>query len=82
MDTNNWLLIGVFIIGIAALFGFFLTKSPGFGKFTTSTFLVLLVVILVALFFSAGKMPAELMSNVIFAVIGFAGGLFTTKNEA
>ena len=77
----NWLLIAVFIIGIASLVGFFITKTAGFGKFTTSTFLMLLVVILISLFFSAGKIQPEHLSNVIFAVIGFAGGLFTTKNE-
>jgi hypothetical protein len=81
MDTNNWLLIAVSIIGIAALIGFFATKLAGFGKFTTSTFLMLLIIILTALFFAAGKIQAEFLSNVIFAVIGFAGGLFTTKNE-
>jgi hypothetical protein len=80
MDTN-WLLIAVFIIGIAALTGFFVTKAAGFGKFTTSTFLLLLVVILTALFYAAGKIQPEFLSNILFAVVGFAGGLFTTKNE-
>jgi hypothetical protein len=85
MDTTsihtNWLLIAVFIIGIAAIIGFFVTKTAGFGKFTTSTFLMLLIVILVGLFFSAGMIQPDLLSNVLFAVIGFAGGLFTTKSE-
>ena len=43
MDTN-WLFVAVFIVGITALIGFFVTKTKGFGRFATSTFLLLLVV--------------------------------------
>ena len=80
-SCNNWLLIAVFIIGITSLVGFFITKKKGFGRFTTSTFLLLLVVILSAIFFAEGKLKPELLTNILFAVIGFAGGLFTKKDS-
>ncbi|MEI7534487.1 MAG: hypothetical protein WCK57_08965 [Verrucomicrobiae bacterium] len=79
METNDWLLVAVFIIGITALVGFFVTKTEGFGRFTTSTFLLLLVIIISALFYAADKLQSDVLANIIFAVIGFAGGLFTKK---
>ena len=81
MDTNC-LLISILLVGITALIGFFVTKTKGFGRFATSTFLLLLVVIISGLFYAAGKMEAQLLSNIFFAVIGFAGGLFTKEKSA
>jgi hypothetical protein len=80
-NYNNWLLVSVFVIGITALLGFFITKTAGFGRFTTSTFLLLLVVIISGLFYSADKLQPDVLANIIFAVIGFAGGLFTKENS-
>lgn len=79
MDTNAWLLLAVFVVGIVALIGFFVTKTKGFGRFATSTFLLLLVVVVSALLFAAGRMEVQVLANIFFAVIGFAGGLFTGK---
>jgi len=79
MDTNTWLLIAVSVIGIATLIGFFVTKIEGYGKFTTSIFLMLIVIIFTAIFFAAGKIQLEFFSNILFAVIGYAGGLITSK---
>lgn len=79
MDTNAWLLLAVFVVSLVALIGFFVTKTKGFGRFATSTFLLLLVVTVSALLFSGGKLDAQILANVLFAVIGFAGGLFTCK---
>ena len=79
MDTNAWLLLGVFVIGVVALIGFFVTKTKGFGRFATSTFLLLAVVVISAMLYAAGKLDAQVLANIFFAVIGFAGGLFTGK---
>ena len=81
MDTNTWLLIAVSVIGIATLVGFFTTKIEGYGKFTTSIFLMLVVIIFTALFFAAGKIQVEFLSNILFAVIGYAGGLIVAKKN-
>ncbi len=81
MDNNCWLLLSIFVIGTVALIGFFVTKTKGFGRFATSTFLLLLVVILSGLLYAGGKLDAQLLANIFFAVTGFAGGLFTGKFE-
>jgi len=78
MTLNDWLLIAIFMLGAGSLVGFFITKTEGFGRFTTSTFLIILVVTLAALLYAAGKLEGQVMANVLFAVFGFAGGLFTT----
>jgi hypothetical protein len=77
----NWLLIAVFAIGLAALIGFFVTKTKGFGRFATSTLLLLLVLVLSCLFYAGDKMNASMLSNLLFAIIGFAGGLFAPKEK-
>ena len=79
MDLNGWVLLAVFVIGLVSLVGFFVTKTTGFGRFATSTFLLLLVVVVSAILFAAGKLDAHIMANIFFAVIGFAGGLFTGR---
>lgn len=79
MDTSSWLLLAIFVVGVLALIGFFVTKTKGFGRFATSTFLLLFVVVVSALLFAAGKLEAHILGNILFAVIGFAGGLFTGR---
>ena len=80
MTEINWLMVAIFILGVGSLVGFFITKTSGFGRFTTSTFLIILVVTISALLYSSGKLDGQVMANVLFAVFGFAGGLFTSKN--
>lgn len=79
MDLTAWLLVSVFVIGFTALIGFFVTKEPGFGRFSTSTLLLLLIVVTAALLYVAGKLEGQITANLFFAVIGFAGGLFTNR---
>lgn len=79
MDSSAWLLLAIFIVGMVSLIGFFVTKTKGFGRFATSTFLLLLVVVVSALLFAAEKLEAPVLANIFFAVIGFAGGLFTAR---
>jgi hypothetical protein len=84
MTPTFLLMIAIFILGAGALIGFFKTKTKGFGRFSTSVFLILLVVVISALLYAGGKLESQVMANVLFAVFGFAGGLFTSKdgNEA
>jgi len=80
MTIQLWLVLAVFILGSGSLIGFFKTKTPGFGRFTTSTLLVILVLIIASLLFAGGLLEGPVLANVLFAVFGFAGGLFTSKN--
>jgi CHASE2 domain-containing sensor protein len=81
MTNELWLMFGIFVVGFASLIGFFVTKTKGFGRFATSTFLILVSLIVSSLMFSAGKLDGQIMANIFFAVIGFAGGLFTANEQ-
>lgn len=73
--------IGVFIIGLVAIIGFFITKTKGYGPYTISALLILVTIVLASFLFISGKIEKEMITNLFFAVIGFAGGLFTTNKE-
>lgn len=79
LTKENLLTCMIFVLGIGILIGFFRTKSEGYGPFNTSTLVINVIVIVTALFFSQGMISEDLMSNMIFAVIGFAAGIFTGK---
>ena len=79
MTTSDWLILGITALGVAALIGIFVTKTPGFGKYSTSLLLLTLVLFIAALFFAAGNIESGLFANIVFAVSGFAGGLITGK---
>lgn len=79
MTTNDWLTVGLTVLGAAALIGIFVTKTPGFGRYTTSLLLLVLVLFITAMFLATGKIDGALFGNVAFAVAGFAGGLITSK---
>lgn len=84
MTPTIFLMIAIFVLGAGSLIGFFKTKTDGFGRFSTSVFLILLVIVIAALLYAGGKLESQVMANVLFAVFGFAGGLFTSRdgNEA
>lgn len=73
-------MLAIFILGSASLIGFFWTKTEGFGRFTTSTLLIILVLIISALLYTGGQLEGQVMANVLFAIFGFAGGLFTSED--
>ncbi len=81
MSGNSWLMLAIFVLGAGSLIGFFITKTEGFGRFAASTLLIILVVTVAALLYAGGKLESQVMANVLFAVFGFAGGLFTSKNS-
>ncbi|MBN8765447.1 MAG: hypothetical protein J0I76_03870 [Thiobacillus sp.] len=79
MTNDSILILAIFVFGIVALIGILVTKKPGFGKFTTSTLLLVMVFVSTALFFAAGKIDSPLFGQIAFAVLGFAGGLLANK---
>lgn len=81
MDDATVLVGAITLLGMAALVGFFRTKSEGFGKYNTCTLVLLLVVVLCALLFAGGRFSAELFANAIMAIIGFAGGLVVAREK-
>lgn len=81
MTINCWVIIAIFILGAGSIVGFFVTKKPGFGRFTTSVLLILLVVTISSLLYASDNLDSQVMANILFAVFGFAGGLFTSKQD-
>ncbi len=81
MTLDIWLIIGVFVLGGGALIGIFATKTPGFGRYTTSVLLLVLVFVVSGMCLAAGKIDSSLFGHVLFAVAGFAGGLLTNRPE-
>ena len=79
IPSSNMLLISVLLISIIALCGFFWKKKEGFGKYNTSTFLLLLVLIFSSIMYSSHQLKDNAFINILFAIIGFAGGLFTSS---
>jgi hypothetical protein len=81
MDQILTLIISASIIFAIALIGFFKTKTDGFGKYNTSTLILLLVLVLCAILFAAGRLSSELFANVVMAIVGFAGGLVVAREK-
>ena len=80
MDLNAWVMVAVVALCAVALIGFFATKTKGFGRFATSTLLLLVVVVISTVLYVGNRLDAQVLVNILFAVIGFAGGLFTGKD--
>jgi hypothetical protein len=64
-----------------ALVGIFRTKDPGWGRFSTSTLILTLVLLIASTLLVFGKLESSVVVNVLFAVVGFAGGLIADKRE-
>ncbi len=69
----------VSVIFGGSIIGIFKTKTPGFGRYTTSVLVLTLVLFVASLAFMLGKIEWAPLANLLFAAIGFAGGLVTTK---
>lgn len=63
------------------LIGFFRTKTPGFGKYTTALLILMLVTFVGAFALSIGRIEWPSLANLLFAIAGFAGGLVTPKDD-
>ncbi len=68
-------------LGVATVIGIFSTKTPGWGRYSTSTLLLVLALFVAANFLLIGKIEASVFLNIMFAIIGYAGGLIHGKNE-
>ena len=72
-------LVCISILAAVALIGIFVTKKQGFGKYTTSLLLLVLVLFLSSIFFLMGTITSTMFGNIMFAVTGFGGGLLSAK---
>jgi ABC-type multidrug transport system permease subunit len=81
VTSELWMALGVFLLGVAVLVGIFATKTPGFGRFSAGVLLLAFGITIAGLFFAFAKIEASIFANVLFAVIGFAGGLLANRQE-
>ena len=75
MQELMWPIIGLTAFSIATMIGIFVTKTPGFGKYTTSVVLLSIVLFISAFFLLFGLIESSTFANVLFAVAGYGGGL-------
>ena len=81
MTTQNIQVICLTILAIAAIIGVLLTKTPGWGRYSTSTLILVLVLFVAADLLLVGKIDSTGVVNILFAIVGYAGGLINGKKE-
>ncbi len=79
MDKEIVGIICVSSIGVATIIGIFVTKTPGWGKYSTSTLILTVALFIATNLFIAGKLESAPFSNLLFAIVGYAGGLIASK---
>lgn len=81
MNLDIGFLISLTLLALVALIGIFRTKTAGFGKYSTSLLLLTIVTFTAAIALITGQLSADIFSNVIFAIAGFAGGLVGDRSS-
>ena len=71
----------VLIFG-GSIVGVFWTKTAGFGRYTTSVLVLVLVLFVAALAFLLNRVESQPIMNLLFAIAGYAGGLIVGKGGA
>jgi hypothetical protein len=79
MDSTNLLIVAITVLGAIVLYGFFKTKTAGWGKYTASTLIMLLALFLSVLLLANNLIDSQIFANVLMAIVGFAGGLAVAK---
>jgi hypothetical protein len=81
MNDSLLAVAALVVIFGGALMGVFLTKKAGFGRFSSSLVVLLLVVFSASVFAATGRLQPADLANILFAVAGFAGGLITARSD-
>jgi FtsH-binding integral membrane protein len=71
--------VAISVIFGGAMVGVFFTKIEGFGKYTTSLLVLILALFVGSLAFAIGKIESQPFMSLLFAVVGYAGGLIVGK---
>jgi membrane-associated HD superfamily phosphohydrolase len=75
MEKDTIIVLCVTAVAIVTLVGVFWTKTEGWGKYSSSTLILVLAVFISMILIVVGKLSESIFSNIIFAVVGYAGGL-------
>lgn len=71
----------VTLIFAGALVGFFVTKTAGWGQYTSALLLLILVLFVAAIAFATNRIDWPGVSGLLLAVAGYAAGLVSPKKE-
>ena len=71
----NWTEISALIMGLVFAVGFFRSKTPGFGPFSTGVLILVMVLVFSALLAAQGKLEITAFTHIGAIALGFAGGL-------
>lgn len=74
-------IVVVALLAGGALYGFFKTKTPGFGRYNTSILVIILALSFGSTALIAGLIREQAFSNLLMAVVGFAGGMVVGKER-
>ena len=75
MDKDSIALICLSVFGSITILGILWTKTPGWGRYSTSTLILALALFIGTTLLVLGKLEGQIFANIIFAIIGYAGGL-------
>ncbi len=77
-DCMHWAAFAVVtLLALGALACFWHTKTDGWGPYTTSTFIIVLVISITAVLAASGLIAGDFLKSVFWAAVGFASGVFT-----
>ena len=75
------ILVALVIVFGGSIAGVLMTKKPGWGRYTVSALLLILVLFSAVLTVLVNALELQVLANVLFAVAGYAGGLITAKDN-
>lgn len=79
MSTIEFSIIGLTLFASITMVGIFRTKTPGFGRYSSSLVILLSVVFVASLFLLLDQLTSQIVGNLLFAIAGYAGGLIGGK---
>lgn len=81
MGAGTVLTICLAVLGAVALIGVFKTKTAGWGRYSESTVVLVSTLFVAALLATSGKLELSWFVNILFAIVGYAGGLLTSQKD-
>ncbi len=74
-------MIIVALLSGGAMLGFFLTKTPGFGRYNTAILAIILALSFGSIGLIAGLIREQAFASLLMAIVGFAGGMVVGKER-
>lgn len=79
MEKDSVALVCLTTVALVSIIGIFKTKTPGWGKYTSSTLILTLALFIAASLLVLGRLEAPPVANILFAIVGYAGGLIASN---